>query len=220
MENPQEKNSGIEFFKKFCDNPKEVDLEIVQGTHKYLNLVLSQKISSSCAKKSILIDIFNEFIDEPVRDYVFHRISRKLLLELAIRILQEFITRGVERAKSLKLIVSKATSSRQTILIAPNDSSSVASKSPFSAPEVLDATFRLADKTGLSPEVSFSIGKKRPPAFQRPDETGYFTPSKGARKSLTEAFKVQATSIQISFPFFFLCLYWKSQRSDANLIAN
>ena len=202
MEKPQEKNSGIEFFKKFCNNPKDFDLETVQGAHKYLNLVLSQKISSTCAKKSVLIDIFNEFIDEPVRDYVFHRISRKLLLELAIRILQEFITRGVDRAQSLKLVLAKATTGKQPILIAPNDSSSAASKSPFSAPEVLDATFHLSDRSGLSPDVSFSIGKKRPPAFHRPDKTGYFTPSKGARKSLTEAFKVHA-------PLFKFCLLLK-----------
>ena len=194
MENPKGKNSGIEFFKKFCDNPKEIDLETVQGAHKYLNLVLGQKVSSSCAKKSILIGIFNQFIDKPVKDYVFHRISRKLLLELAIRILQEFIQRGVERAKTLKLVIAKATSNEdQTILIAPNDSSDVASKSPFSAPEVLDATFRLSDRSGLSPDVSFSIGKKRPPAFQRPDKTGYFTPFSAARKSLAETFKVTIT---------------------------
>ena len=190
--NPSNTDSGVEFFKQFSQNPKEVDIETVQGSHKFLSLVLAQKVSSSIAKKSTLIRIFNHFIDEPVKDYVFHRISRKLLLELAIRILQEFITRGVQRARTLKLVVADATSSEEkTILIAPNDASN-GDNNPYQAPEVLDATFRLSDTAGLSPDVSFSIGKKRPPAFQRPDSTGYFTPSKkGARKALD--FKVQFT---------------------------
>ena len=190
-QNPSDKNSGVEFFIKFSKNPKEVDIETVQGSHKFLSLVLGQKISSSVAKKSTLIRIFNQFLDEPVRDYVFHRISRKLLLELALRILQEFVKRGVQHARSLKLVVAKSTSSdEKTILIAPSDGSSEGNN-PYQAPEVLDATFRLSDTSGLSPDVSFSIGKKRPPAFQRPDHAGYFTPSKkGARKSLSKDFKV------------------------------
>ena len=129
-------------------------------------------------------------MDESVKNYVFHRISRKLLLELAIRILQEFIERGPERASSLKLVIAKTTDGDNTILIAPNQPDGEICKDPYSAPEILDATFRLSDKSGLSPDVSFSIGKKRPPAFQRPDKTGYFTPKKGARKSLSHAFKV------------------------------
>ena len=190
MENPKNENSGIECFKRFCNNPRNGDLEIFQGSHKFLTLVLAQKISSPFAKKSILIGIFNEFIEEPVKNYVFNRISRKLLLELAIRILQEFIERGAERASSLKLVVAKATDGENTILIAPSNPDGEPAKEPYSAPEVLDTTFRLSDKSGLSPDVSFSIGKKRPPAFQRPDKTGYFTPRKGARKSLSDTFKV------------------------------
>ena len=190
MENPNNENSGIELLKKFCNNPKGGNLEIFQGSHKFLTLVLGQKISSLFTKKSILIGIFNEFMDEPVKDYIFHRISRKLLLELAIRILQEFIERGAERASSLKLVIAKATDGENTILIAQNQPNGDVCKDPYSAPEVLDATFRLSDKSGLLPDVSFSIGKKRPPAFQRPDKTGYFTPKKGVRKSLNDAFQV------------------------------
>ena len=119
-------------------------------TSLLLTLVLGQKISSSFAEKSILIGIFNEFIDEPVKDYVFHRISRKLLLEITIRILQEFIERGVERARSLKLVIVKVRLGEHTILTAPNDSNGEIHKDPYSAPEVIDTTFRLSDKSDWS----------------------------------------------------------------------
>ena len=127
-----------------------------------------------------MINIFNEYTVEPVKDYIFHRIAKKLLLELALR---------VERASSIKFVLTKAITGENTIGIAPHGSEHD-QQSTFSVTEVLDASFRLSDRKGLSPDVTFSIGKGREPAYQLPDADGHFTPRRGARKFLTTAFQV------------------------------
>ena len=190
MENTNSEEIGKGFFDKFCENPRGSTIETMQGSHKYISSVITRK--NPPIKKSILIDIFNEFTVETVRDYVFHRMSKKLLLELALRVLQDIIQNGVGRAASMKLILTKAVDGKNTVGIAPDGRESEGS-STLSATEVLDASFKLADRQGLSPDVTFSIGKSRQPAYQQPDENGYFTPSRAgrtARKSLAMDFQV------------------------------
>ena len=80
-------------------------METLQGTHKYISLALRNEIPSP--KKSILIDIFHEFTTEPIKDYVFQRINKKMLLELALRVIQEIAEKGAERAGTLQLVVDK-----------------------------------------------------------------------------------------------------------------
>ena len=187
MEKSNNDGIGKEFFEKFCENPRGSDIETVQGSHKYISSIIQQK--NPPVKKSTLIDIFNEFTVEPVKNYIYHQISKKLLLELALRIFQDIIQNGEERASSLKLVLTKAVTGEKTVGIAPH-SIAADDGSIISVSEVLDASFKLSDRQGLSPDVTFSIGKHRNPAYQKPDDNGYFTPKRTARKSLVADFNV------------------------------
>ena len=198
MEKSNTENNGKEFFEKFCENPRGSDIETFQGAHKYVSIVITHK--NPPIKKSTLIKIFNELTVEPIRDYIFDRIAKKLLLELALRILQDIIQNAVERAASIKLVLTKAVTGKNMVTIAPHSSGSSA-ESTFSVTEVLDSSFRLSDRQGLSPDVTFSIGKNRRPAFQQPDDNGYFTPKRtapNARKSLDMDFEV--SKVQCTLP--------------------
>ena len=162
-------------------------METLQGAHKYISLVLRDKTPSP--KKSILINVFHEFTVKPIKDYVFHRINKKMLLELALRVIQEIAENGAERAKSLQLVVEKTSNGSKTVVIA-RGADTVSKDTPFQTTEIEDVTFKLSDPAGLSPGISFSIGKNREPAYQEPDANGYFTPRRRARKSLTRIFQV------------------------------
>ena len=70
----------------------------------------------------------------------------------------------------------------------------VASQRQSPPTQILDATFQLSDKHGASPVVSISIGKDKDPAYQPPDQQGYFTPGRSVRKNLQKEFEVSFTS--------------------------
>ena len=182
-------NSEVDFFKIFCENPRHFDINVLQGSHKFISLVLRNK--TPAPKKSILIDIFNEFTSEPIKDYVFHRISKKLLLELALRIIQEITEKGAGRANSLQLVVEKTSNGAKSVVIARNTDNNSGAAETFEAVEIDDSTFKLTDRAGVSPDISVAIGKQRKPPYQEPDARGYFTPKRRVRKSLAKFFQVQ-----------------------------
>ena len=174
--------------KIFSENPRHFNIKVLQGSHKFISLALRNK--TTAPKKSTLIDIFNEFASEPIKDYVFHRISKKLLLELALRIIQEIVQKGVDRASSLQLVVQKTSNGAKSVVIARNNDKDSDAAETIEGAEIEDATFTLKDKHGVSPDISVAIGKNRDPPYQEPDATGYFTPKRGPRKSLAKYFQV------------------------------
>ena len=182
-------------FQEFCLNPKEPTIEIIQGSHRFISL--SMENGSSIPKKSTLSELFKEFMTVPAKQYVFDRIPRRMLLELAICILQDIASRGVLRAKSLRLEVVKttATAGGKTIVIGRDEESSASTEANDNV-LAEDATFKFADNTGATPDVAFSIGKNHQPPYQQPDKQGYFTPSRRSRRSLQENFNEAAREVK------------------------
>ena len=123
--------------------------------------------------------------------YVFHRINKKLLLELDLRIVQENVQKGVERASSLQLIVQKSPTVQKSIVIVRNNDKDPAAAETIEGAEIEDATFMLKDSNGVSPDISVAIGKNRDSPYQEPDAREYFTPKRGPRKSLVKYFQVR-----------------------------
>ena len=115
-----------------------------------------------------------------------------MLLELALCILQDIIKKGATRAKSIQLVVAKTSDGDKTVVIEGGDRSddAIGSQNRISASQIDNALFRLSDKNGNSPVVSFAIGKGKKPAYQPPDKQGYFTPSRSAKKNLQKDFEV------------------------------
>ena len=176
-------------FREFCESPRDSGIVTIQGSHKYISLAIRGEIPTP--KKSILTELFKEFSTEPIKDYIFKRIPKRMLLELALCVLQDIISKGTERAKSLQLVVAKTSSGEKTVVInGADDDTSVAGAAADPHAQINDAIFHLSDKHGKSPNVSLAIGENRDPAYQPPDKQGYFTPARSARKSLRKDFEV------------------------------
>ena len=183
-------SSEHKLFLKFCENPRDSDIQTIQGSHRYISLALRGETSTP--KKSILITLFQEFSTETIKDWIFNRIPKRMLLELALCILQDIIKKGATRAKSIQLVVAKTSDGDKTVVIEGGDRSddAIGSQNRISASQIDNALFRLSDKNGKSPVVSIAIGKGKGPAYQPPDKQGYFTPSRSAKKNLQQDFEV------------------------------
>ena len=185
-------------FTEFCRDPKDPTVEIIQGAHRFISLAI--KNGTSVPKKSTLSELLREFMTVSVRPYVFQQIPRKILLELALCILQDIASRGVSRAKTLRLELIKTTAGGKKIAIV-EESNEAAASAVITHPQAENATFRFSDETGKTPDVAFSLGKSHRAPYQAPDERGYFSPSKRSKRSLLDQFneksdKVHSTSLK------------------------
>ena len=184
--------SNENFFSIFHDNPKDSPIEVIQGAHRFM--ISAVKNNTESPKNSILIDIFNEFCHQPIKPYVFKKMGKKILLELALCILQEIALRGPARAKTLQLVVERAAVGGKTVRIA-DDEDVLESEVPPSK-DIDEAYFRLRDSTGSSPDVTFSSGQGHREPFGPADEDGNFTtPRKStAPRSSEEEFDSAASA--------------------------
>ena len=67
--------------------------------------------------KTILISIFNEFVEGEIKDYIYMKMKKSILLELALCILQEIGSYGVEHAKILRLKLVKSSVGGKQLVI-------------------------------------------------------------------------------------------------------
>ena len=178
MEKISEKQTDLDYFMKFHENPRTADNKVIQGAHRFIALAI--KNQTNLPKNAVLIDIFREFLEEEVRDYVFTRMTKPILLELALCILQDLARGGPDRAKSLFLVVEKTESGGKTVVL-PDKKKGRHDEDEHDAPEIDGASFLLADKTGSSPDFKFHSGKGREAPYKKPDADGYFTPKKSKR---------------------------------------
>ena len=77
-----------EFFTEFISDPKGSSMETILGAHRFLATVIENEDDGPTLKT--LMKIFRPFNPEKsIKDYVFKRIKKSLLLELALCILQD-----------------------------------------------------------------------------------------------------------------------------------
>ena len=178
-------NIDIELFQVFSGNPKGCNLETIQCSHRYIANVI--KGTEESPNKSVLIDIFNSFSKGKIKDYVYNRMKKSILLELALCILQEIAAGGPDRAINLQLQVDKTSSGGKQIIVAPDDDKndefplSHSDESTFL--EIDEASFSMLDAHGKSPEKTVVSGHGQKQPYSAPDEHGYFTPKKGQDKN-------------------------------------
>ena len=168
-------------------------MDIIKGPHRFINDVIQGREEGP--NRAVLITLFNEFVDGEIKDYVYHRMKKPILLELALCILQEIGSFGVGRAKSLRLKVVKTCSEGKQVKQVVIDKEKSGSEFPLTPAdesalkelaEIDEAIFCLSDSLGRSPDVTVHSGQGRAAPYLPPDEFGYFTPKKSARKSLSE----------------------------------
>ena len=201
MDNSQQKLTGVESFLRFKEEPKSSPLEILQGTHKYLTQVVNG--SAEGPSNAALIEIFGHFSIRPIKNYVFRRMTKALLLELVICILQDIIKNGPARTATLELVVERVAGPGKTVVIAKEasaDGSSTEEEFPVDkefVSQIDEAFFSLRDSSGSSSEAKFKAGPEFNDAFSPPDNNGYFTPIKHDKqpRSLQPSFEVSSPLI-------------------------
>ena len=83
MDKVQKRNSDSACFELFSNNPKGVSVEIVKWVHKCI-----AKVIRDGQKGPTLIKIFDEFTQQKIKKYVFTLMTKPILLELALCIIQ------------------------------------------------------------------------------------------------------------------------------------
>ena len=186
MDFPPDSLPNISCFDMFVRNPKGCKPNMIQGAHRYLSDVI--KKNENGPKNSVFIGLFNHLIKTPVKDYVFRRMTKSILQELALCILQDLISGGPERAVNLNLVVEETKTGGKTVVVEkrleefPVDEEFVR--------DINETFFRLTDLTGVSPDRKVTSGQGHQPPYSPPDEFGFFTPIKPKAKSLADTFEV------------------------------
>jgi len=173
-------------FETFVKNPKDCKPEIIQGSHKFLLEVI--KGNEPSPNNAVFIGLFNHFTKTPIKDYVFKRMTKSILQELALCITQELISGGTPRAAALNLVVEQTKAGGKTVVV---------EKQPNEFPvdddfvrDIDEAFFRLTDLSGLSPDKKVVSGQGHEAPYSPPNKDGFFTPTKVAKASLGAKFEV------------------------------
>ena len=109
-----------ELFTEFISDPKGSSMDIILGAHRFLAAIIENKDDGPTLKT--LMKIFRPFIPtNSIKDYVFKRIKKSLLLELALCILQDVATNGLDRLGSLNLVIEKTNAGGKNVVIQPSE---------------------------------------------------------------------------------------------------
>ena len=168
-------------------DPKGCKTEVIQGSHKFLCDVIEG--SEPSPKNSIFIGLFNKFTPVPIKDYIFSRMTKKILQELALCITQELISFGPSHAQNLKLVLEETKAGDKTVVIDRSDD-----EFPIDHEFIRDideAFFRLSDASGASPDKKIASGQGHPPPYSPPDAAKFFTPIKANPRSLAGEIEVR-----------------------------
>ena len=103
MNNSPDSLPNISCLEMFLKNPTSSKLEVVQGVHKYLSDVIKGTEQSST--NSDFIDLFTQFTKAPFKDYVYRLMTKSILLEVSLCLVQELISGLPDRAANLNLVV-------------------------------------------------------------------------------------------------------------------
>ena len=180
-------------FDIFVRDPKNCKHEIVIGAHKFLSEVIAGKEKSPV--NSVFIGLFGKFTKTEVKNYVHRHMTKKILLELALCVIQEIILGGAARARTLQLVVEETRTGGKTVVI-----EKPAEEFPVDEEFVRDideAFFCIHDLEGKSPDIRLSSGQGRSPSYSPLEEDGSFTPKKGKPKSLSRDLEVHKAMILI-----------------------
>ena len=177
---------NVSCFDLFVKNPKGCKLSVIQGAHSFITHVVIKGTEQS-PKNSVFIDLFNQFTKVPIKSYVFQRMTKSILQELALCVLQELISCGPSRAQNLSLVLQETRAHGKTVVIEqdefPVDDEFIG--------DIDEAFFKLSDVTGFSPEKKVASGQgHEAPCPPSDDKVFFVTPIKTKPKSLRGDFQV------------------------------
>ena len=157
MDKSLQGRSDSECFEMFTEDPKNSSKIVVEGAHKFIANTIRNGGSDPTVQK--LIKIFTAFSKTPIKNYVFTRMTKPILLELALCIVQDIALNGPKRAQSLTLELVNSKAGGKVVRVAD----------PFEVPEgvlskesigkIDEAFFTISDGMGASPDVNFVSGQ-------------------------------------------------------------
>ena len=121
------------------------------------------------------------FAQEGIKEYVFRRMKKLILLELALCLVQDLISADPKRAASLEIRIERCSAGFKKAVIATNESEKETPDDEFPLDPTFDwdsideAAFCLHDKTDDSPDSKFVSGQGKPAPYAPPSEDGSFT---------------------------------------------
>ena len=158
MDKVHQGKSDSECFELFSNDPKGVSVEIVKGAHKFIAKVIRNEEKGPTIQS--LVKIFDVFTRNKIRKYVFTRMTKPILLELALCVIQDIALNGPERAQKLQLVMVQSKSEGKTVKIAdPFDENPTEGYDAEFLEKIDEAFFKLKDVDGKSPDVNLVSGQ-------------------------------------------------------------
>ena len=165
-------------------------MEVINGAHKFVAKIIAQKKNGPTTKD--LIKIFSVFAKVPIKDYVFTRMTKPILLELALCIIQEIASNGLGRAKTLQLEVVVSKSGGKSVQVADEFGEGETEYDEDFLGKIDEAFFRFKDAEGKSPDFTFASGQGHKSPYSPFAKDGAFiTPKKKATRSLEKDLEVR-----------------------------
>ena len=189
MEKSKQGKTDSQCFELFSKDPKGVSMEVINGSHRYIAMVITDKKSGPTIQS--LIKIFSVFARVPIKNYVFTRMTKPILLELALCIIQEIASNGIARARTLQLEVIDSKSGGKTVRVADEFGDGDEKFDEDFLGQIDEAIFCFKDKEGKSPDKKFSSGQGHKSPYSPFGEDGAFiTPKKKTPRSLEKDIEV------------------------------
>ena len=168
-------------FQRVPTTSERIERSVILGAHKYIAQSIKGTVEGP--KISDLIGIFNKFSQSLIKDYVYTRMTKSILLELALTLLQAIASGGAEHSKSLTLVIEKTKKGGKQVVLSnkepPQESQikDLALDDSF-LEEIDEAMFCLKDETGASPDFAFKSGAGLKPPYSPFGKNGEFVPEK------------------------------------------
>ena len=186
MEKNSQELSPSVCFLRFCEKPKESNMDVIQGAHKFLVEVVRGDQESPNNKT--FIKMFSVFCDKPIKSYIYKKMGKKIMQELAICILQDLAANGPGRAATLQLEVVKATAGGKVVKIADQFADEDDKFDQSFLEEIDQAIFKFSDQSGRSPDVKIASGQGLAAPYIQPGaDGGFITPKKRKSHSSSES---------------------------------
>ena len=192
MENNNQGKLDLECFNAFAADPKNSSPETLRGAHKFIAKTIKNGESGPTVQS--LIRIFSVFTKETIKDYVFTRMTKPILLDLALCVIQELVLNGPERAKTLQLELVKSKSKGKTLRIADPFAGDDDDYDNDFLEKIDEAFFCLKDADGKSPDVNLAAGQGHAAPYSPFAKDGSYVKPKSskARRSLSASIEVCA----------------------------
>ena len=197
MEESTHFKCDLDCFNQFKDSPKNVPIEVIRSAHKHIARAIKSPEMGPTNQE--MIDIFNHFAQEPIPKYVFTRMTKPLLLELVLCIIQDILLNGIGRVKSIQLEAVKLKAGGKIVKIIDRFEAGKEENEDDMFQKIDEAYFRLLDAEGKSPEVKISVGQGHKASYSPfADDGAFLRPKPRAVRSLGASIEVCLFSF---FPF-------------------